>query len=76
MEHLDGLGWVRPFPESKHLRDAEHGVSVEFLIAGQYPGDERQKPIAFPNPADVAVEFGGIRFLSLPLSSSSSSPPE
>src|SRR5437899_12953176 len=27
---LEGLGYVPPFPGSKQLRDAEHGVRVEF----------------------------------------------
>src|SRR5437879_6717643 len=38
-EKLEGLGYVPPFAGSKHLRDAEHGVRVEFLVAGEYPGD-------------------------------------
>src|SRR5438874_12845581 len=29
-EHLEGLGYVPPFTGSKHLRDAEYGVKVEF----------------------------------------------
>ena len=36
-EALEGLGYVPPFTGSKHLRDAETGVKIEFLITGDYP---------------------------------------
>ncbi len=65
-ERLEGLGYVPPFTGSKNLRDAEHGVRIEFLVAGQYPGDGRPKPVAFPDPAEARVEFDGIFYLSLP----------
>jgi hypothetical protein len=65
-QHLDGLGYVRPFEKSKNLRDAELGVRIEFLIAGEYPGDGKPKPVAFPDPADACVELDGIEYLSLP----------
>lgn len=35
---LDGLGYVPPHRHSKHLRDTELGVKIEFLITGEYPG--------------------------------------
>ena len=63
---LEGLGYVPPFTGSKNLRDTEHGVRVEFLIAGEFPGDGKPKPVAFPDPAKVGVEINGVRFLSLP----------
>jgi hypothetical protein len=34
---LTGKGFVPPFPGSKNLRDAESGVRVEFLVAGEFP---------------------------------------
>ena len=37
-EELEGLGYVPPFAGSKNLRDTEHGVRIEFLIAGEFPG--------------------------------------
>lgn len=64
-EHLDGLGYVPPFRDSKNLRDTENDVRIEFLIAGDFPGDGKPKPVAFPNPRDAAVEMDGIRYLSL-----------
>jgi hypothetical protein len=65
-EGLDGLGYLPPFAGSKNLRDTQYGVRVEFLIAGEYPGDGQPKPVAFPDPAQVAVEIKGVRYLSLP----------
>ena len=65
-EALDGLGYVPPFPGSKQLRDVETGVRIEFLVSGQFPGDGKPKPVAFPNPANIATEIDGIRYLNLP----------
>jgi hypothetical protein len=65
-ERLDGLGYLPPFSKSKNLRDAEYGVRIEFLVAGEYPGDGKPKPVAFPDPAEAGVEIDGIRYLSLP----------
>ena len=65
-DHLEVLGYLPPFRNSKNLRDTEHGVRIEFLIAGEYPGDGKPKPVAFPEPASVAVDIDGIKYLSLP----------
>ncbi len=50
-----GLGWVERFPGSKAVRDTAANVKVDFLLAGDYPGDGKPKPVAFPDPAEVAV---------------------
>jgi hypothetical protein len=63
---LEGLGYVPPFAGSKQLRDAESGVRIEFLVTGEYPGDGRPKPVAFPEPTVSSVEAEGIHFLRLP----------
>jgi hypothetical protein len=63
---LPGLGYSRAFPGSKNLRDAEHKVKIEFLIAGQFPGDGKPKAVAFPSPSAVAVDRDGIKVLNLP----------
>lgn len=65
-EKLDGLGYLPPFEGSKHLRDTENGVKVEFLVTGGYPGDGRPKPVSYPNPADVAVDLGGVKYIGVP----------
>jgi hypothetical protein len=65
-EALVGRGYVKPFAASKNLRDARTGVKIDFLISGQYPGDGKPGPIAFPLPRDASVERKGMRVLSLP----------
>jgi hypothetical protein len=62
---LTGLGYVAPFTGSKNLRDVEDGVRIEFLITGDYPGDGKPKPVAFPDPRNVAIQRDGIYFLDL-----------
>jgi len=64
-EKLEGLGYVPPFTGSKHLRDVENGVKIEFLVTGDYPGDGKPKPISFPEPSQVTVVIDGIRCIAL-----------
>lgn len=64
-EKLDGLGYVPPFPGSRNLRDTTTGVRIEFLITGEFPGDGKPKPVAFPHPAAVSTTIDGIRYLRL-----------
>jgi len=63
---LEGLGYVPPFAGSKHLRDMEHGVKVQFLVTGDFPGDGKPKELAFPNPEETAVKIDGVLCLQLP----------
>ncbi len=62
---LDGLGYLPPFTGSKALRDTETGVRIDFLVTGQFPGDGKPKPVAFPDPTTASVEIDGIKYLSL-----------
>jgi hypothetical protein len=64
---LSGLGYLPPFEGSRQLRDAEHGVRIEFLLSGAFPGDGKPKPVAFPEPASSSTEIGGIRYVTLPV---------
>jgi hypothetical protein len=64
-EALDGLGYLPPFAGSKHLKDGTTRVRIKFLTSGGFPGDGKPKPVAFPDPADVAVAIDGIKFLEL-----------
>jgi hypothetical protein len=57
------LGYVTG---SKQLRDTETGVRIKFLVTGEYPGDGKPKPVAFPDPTSAAVETAGMHLLSLP----------
>jgi hypothetical protein len=63
---LSGLGYLPAFAGSRNLRDTRTGVQIEFLVAGQYPGDGRPKPVAFPDPQAVRTEIGGISYVNLP----------
>jgi hypothetical protein len=63
-KHL-GLGYVEKFSGSKGLRDATQNVDIDVLLTGDYPGDGKEKPVAFPDPASAAVR--GERFALLPL---------
>jgi hypothetical protein len=64
-KELEGLGYVPPFTGSKNLRDVASSVRIEFLVAGQYPGDGKPKPVAFPDPATAAIEIDGVKYLKL-----------
>src|SRR5688500_10996750 len=66
-ESFVGLGYLPPFKGSKNLRDVETGVRIEFLVSGQFPGDGKPKPVAFPEPADAGTEIDGVRYLRLPV---------
>jgi hypothetical protein len=65
-KELEGLGYVPPFKGSKQLRDTESKVRIEFLLTGQFPGDGKPKPVAFPDPGAVSIQKDGINYLRLP----------
>jgi hypothetical protein len=50
----------------KNVRDTVSGVPVDFMIASEYPGDGKPKPVMFPDPDTVAVDLGGVKVISLP----------
>jgi hypothetical protein len=60
-----GRGYVEKFPGSRGMRDAERNVDIDVLLAGDYPGDGREKPVRFPDPAACAVK--GEAFALVPL---------
>jgi hypothetical protein len=64
-DELEGLGYLPPFEGSKHLRDTETGVRIEFLVTGDFPGDGKPKPVAFPSPANATVQIDGLYVLDL-----------
>jgi hypothetical protein len=64
-QHL-GLGYVHLFPDSRSLRDTENGVPIDFVLAGEYPGDGLPKPVTFPDPALDAVRGERVALLPLP----------
>lgn len=64
-KQLVGLGYKQAFSGSKNLLDAETQVKIEFLITGDFPGDGKDKPVAFPDPEDVAIKKDGVNYLGL-----------
>jgi len=61
-----GRGYTEKFPGSRGLRDTEAGVNVDVVLAGEYPGDGRPKPVVFPDPAQAAVRGQRVALLPLP----------
>jgi len=63
---LIGLGYVPAFEGArKRLRATRDGVPVEIIVAGEYPGDGKPKPVSFPEPAAASVEIDGVRVVTL-----------
>jgi hypothetical protein len=60
-----GRGYAERVPGTGKLLDTEFGVNVGVLTTGRFPGDDKPKPIAFPDPATTAVR--GARFSLLPM---------
>lgn len=61
-----GRGYLERFPGSRGLRDTEHGVDVDVVLTGDYPGDGKPKPIEFPDPGDAAERGRSVALLPLP----------
>jgi hypothetical protein len=64
-EAVLGRGYVEKFPGSRGLRDTEAGVDIDVVLAGEYPGDGKPKPVAFPDPAEAAVRGRSVALLPL-----------
>ncbi len=61
-----GRGYVEKFPGSRGLRDPEHGVDIDIILAGSFPGDGKPKPVVFPDPAVAAERGARVALLPLP----------
>ena len=64
-EELEGHGYLPLFPGSRGLRDTESGVRIEFLVTGEFPGDGKPKPLAFPDPNEVGIQQAGLSLIAL-----------
>ena len=62
---LLGKGYVTIPGNSRNIRDAETGVRIEFVVAGQFPGDGKEKPIDFPEPSDVVENIQKVGVVNL-----------
>jgi hypothetical protein len=65
-ERCVGRGYVPAFPGAmKSFKDTESGIRIEVLTTGEFPGDGKPKPVAFPDPADVGVDGEDFRYIRL-----------
>ena len=60
-----GRGYAERAVGTGRLVDVETGVHIDVLSTGRFPGDDKPKPIAFPDPAVSAIR--GPPFAMLPL---------
>ena len=61
-----GRGYVPAFTGArKTFRDTVNNVRIEIITTGEYPGDGKPKPVAFPDPAQASIERDGIRVIQL-----------
>jgi hypothetical protein len=61
-----GRGYVELRPGGRAVRDTIHDVKIDFLLAGDFPGDGKPKPVSFPEPKQASIVSGSFRVLSLP----------
>ena len=65
-DELVGLGYKPAFEGArKRLRSTVDGTPIELIAAGEFPGDGKPKPVAFPRPSAAAVEIDGVNFPTL-----------
>jgi hypothetical protein len=65
-ERLVGRGYTPAFPGAHRIfRDADTGVRIEVITTGEYPGDGKPKPVAFPDPTASSVERDAMRVVTL-----------
>lgn len=60
-----GKGYAERVAGTGKLIDTEYDVHVDVLRAGRFPGDDKPKPISFPDPATTAIR--GKPFALLPM---------
>jgi hypothetical protein len=60
-----GRGYLEKFAGSRGVRDTERQVDIDVVLAGDFPGDGREKPVSFPDPAEAAVRGRAFRLVSL-----------
>ncbi len=62
-----GRGYAERVVGTGKLIDTERDVHVDVLSTGRFPGDDKPKPIAFPDPAVSAIRGEPFAMLPLPM---------
>ena len=65
-ERLLGHGYLPAFSgATKTFRDTRTGVRIEVVTSGDYPGDGKPKPVAFPIPMEARLQREGVWLITL-----------
>ncbi|MCI0525165.1 MAG: nucleotidyltransferase family protein, partial [Acidobacteria bacterium] len=65
-DELVGLGYRPAFEGAKKkFRSTQENVPVEIIVAGEYPGDGKPKPVRFHDPSENFVVIEGIKTVDL-----------
>ena len=65
-QQLVGRGFVAAFSgATRKFKDAQTGVEIQIRKSGSFPGDGKPKPVVFPDPVAVAVDYNGIKVIDL-----------
>jgi hypothetical protein len=65
-ERLLGRGYLPAFSgATKTFRDTRTGIRIEVVTTGDYPGDGKPKPIAFPTPTEARLQREGVWLITL-----------
>lgn len=65
-EKFLGRGYVPAFQGARKVfRDTQTGVRIEIITTGEYPGDGKPKPVAFPDPASARFAREGVWLITL-----------
>lgn len=63
---LGVFGYDRVVADSiRQLQTYPGKVSIQVMIAGEYPGDGKPKPVSIPKPSTASTEIDGIKFVTL-----------
>ncbi|MDX2032547.1 MAG: hypothetical protein SF339_17870 [Blastocatellia bacterium] len=66
LKELIGRGYRPAFEGAqKKFRSTADNVPIEFIVAGEYPGDGKPKPIRFHDPSEHFVIIEGIKTVDL-----------
>jgi hypothetical protein len=58
--------YTRQEGRARRFTDLKNQVTIDFLIAGRYPGRGKPGPVAFPDPATVGTVMEEINVVNLP----------